>query len=134
MKKIPTAKEILVGKGYQASKFDAKGFNELVANFFVEHEVSATILIKPKRFVEIEGAPECGYANHLDTDVWLRRIDDPDDEFCFSDYILALRKGLVRPTIVVDEPYTKNAVYMLEMMGGFVVKKHKQGSYIVSLV
>lgn len=134
MGKLISAKDILAQKGYQKQKFDSTGFNELVAKFFLEHEVSATILIKPVRFVELNDAPPCGYIDQLDTSIWRARIDDPNDDFTFCDYILAARKGLVRPAIVVDEPFCRNAVYMLELMGGYIVKKQGKGRYVISLV
>ena len=133
-KKWITAKDILAEKGFQPNKFDTEGFNNLIGKFFLEHEVKDTIIVRPARFIEMKDAPACGYINQLDTDIWWQRVRDPNDSFDSCDYIIAMKKGWVHPTIVVDEPFIKNAVYMANLTGGYIVKKGKSGRYVISLV
>lgn len=120
-KKLISAQEILALKGFKQNKFDTQGFQELVARFFMEHEVSSTILLSPRRFVTMDDAPECGY------------IDCTDPSY-FTDYEPAIKRGYFPPVIYVDEPFIKNAAHMLALMGGYVVKKRGTGAFIVSLV
>lgn len=137
--KIISASKILEAKGYKQPKFDQQGFNNLVASFFETHEIKDTIQLVPKRFVEwaeADTTPDgyTGYVDYTDTEIWERKIDDPDDPFDFCDYLVAKNKGLLRPIIYVDEPFCKNTAYMLAVMCGFVVKKQSKGRFEVSLI
>lgn len=138
--KIISASKILEAKGYRQPKFDQQGFNALVAQFFEQHDVKDTILLHPKRFVEwteTAGIPTeeyTGYRDYTDTGIWERKSEDPAVPFDFLDYINARNKGLIRPIIFVDEPFCKNAAYMLAVMCGFTVKKQAKGKFLVSLV
>lgn len=120
-KKLISAQEILALKGFKQNKFDTQGFQSLVAHFFIEHEVSSTILLSPRRFVSMNDAPECGYI-------------DCTAPSCFADYTPAIKKRYFIPVIYVDEAFIKNAAHMLALMGGYVVKNGGGGAFIVSLV
>lgn len=153
-----TATNILKEKNFVISKFDQKGFSDKVAEFFLGHEVKDTLLLVPRRFVEME-APEVsedmtedekafvrqkqeqtdedkrrGWIDMTDISVWSKRVEDPYDTFSFSDYLIASKKGLIRPMFYVDEPFIKNAQFMLSAMQGFIVKKQRGGKYLISLI
>lgn len=153
-----SAAQILAEKKYVVNKFDQQGFNAKVAEFFQEHEVKDTLLLVPKRFVEmdvvgdteymtgedratyerkkaeLEEDKKKGWMDMTDLTIWERKVEDPYDPVTFSDYIIASNKGLIRPMLYVDEPFIKNASYMLAVMAGFVVKKQRGGKYLVSLI
>ena len=153
-----TAAQILAEKNFVMNKFDQAGFNAKVAEFFLEHEVKDTLLLVPKRFVEMEvaGDPElmneeeladynarkeeleaqkkAGWIDKTDISIWQKRVDDPDDSFTFFDYVIAKNRGLIHPMICVDEPYIKNAAFMLSTLAGFVCKKQRGGRWLVSLI
>lgn len=134
---MKTAKQILQEMGYNLPTFDSNGFCELVSSFFREQkDPGATILLTSKRFVEMENKPEGSFIDMLDTDMWEKKVDDPNDDFDFIDYQVMIKNGLLRPTIVIDEPYIKNAAQVLTLYG-FVCKKRqrkKKTEFIVSLI
>lgn len=138
--KIISASKILEAKGYRQPKFYQQGFNALVAKFFESHDVKDTIMLYPKRFVEwletanIPSEEYTGYRDYTDPGIWERKAEDPNDPLDFLDYVVARNKGLIRPIIFVDEPFCKNAAYMLSVMCGFTVKKQAKGKFLVSLV
>ena len=158
VKKMITAAQILAEKKFVVNKFDQQGFNAKVAEFFQEHEVKDTLLLVPKRFVEmsvvgdpdtmndeqlaeynrkldeLEGQKKAGWIDMTDLTVWEKRVDDPYDPFTFTDYIIANNKGLIRPMVYIDEPFIKNAAYMLSVMAGFICKKQRGGKFLVSLI
>src|SRR3712207_7238905 len=70
MGKLLQASALLKEKGYIENKFDTNGFTELVYNWFRQHDLKDKLLIKPKRFVEMQNPPVCGYIDMTDTDEW----------------------------------------------------------------
>lgn len=134
---MKTAKQILQEMGYNLPTFDSNLFCEIVSNFFrTQKDPSATILLTQTRFVEMENPTEVGFIDLLDTSIWEKKVDDPEDPFDFIDYDTMQRKGLIRPIIVIDEPFVKNAAQVLTLYG-FVCKKRqrkKKTEFIVSLV
>lgn len=134
---MKTAKQILQEMGYNLPTFDSNGFCELVSNFFREQkDPSATILLTSKRFVEMENKPEGSFLDMLDVTIWDKKVEDENDPFCFIDYQVMMSNKLLRPMIIVDEPYIKNAAQVLTLYG-FVCKKRqrkKKTEFIVSLV
>ncbi len=153
-----TAAQILAEKKFVVNKFDQQGFNAKVAEFFQTHEVKDTLLLVPKRFVEmdvlgdtdmmdeaqlteyerkqeeLEEQKKAGWIDMTDLAIWERKVDDPYDPFTFTDYIIANNKGLIRPMVYIDESFIKNAAYMLSVMAGFVCKKQRGGKFVVSLI
>lgn len=153
-----TAAQILAEKKFVMNKFDQQGFNAKVAEFFQNHEVKDTLLLVPKRFVEMEaiGDPtlmseeeleaynaekekletqkKAGWIDMTDLSIWEKKVDNPYDPFTFTDYIMANNKGLIRPMIYIDEPYIKNAAYLLSVVAGFICKKQRGGKWLVSLI
>ena len=102
----------------------------------MEHDVSETILLHPKRFVEMENQPDGDFIDMLDTSLWEKKVDDPDDPFDFLQYNLMLQKGLLRPMLIINEPFIGNAAAYLRDICGFTVKgraRKKKKEYIVSL-
>lgn len=158
VKRMITAAQILAEKKFVVNKFDQPGFNYKIAEFFQSHEVKDTILLVPKRFVEMEvvGYTECmtdeekesykkkvgeleenkrkGWIDMTDLSIWEKKVEDPYDPFDFTDYTIAANKGLIRPMIYVDEPFIVNAQFMLATMAGFVVKKQRGKKYLISLI
>lgn len=134
--KMISAADILKKKGIEQKEMDMNAFNEVVENFFMTHEAKSTILIVPKRFIEMETPPDGDFIDYLDETIWERRADDPNDPFDFIDYQFMLKKGLIRPILYVNEPYAGNAAGWLRDFCGFTVKsrtRKKKKEYIVSL-
>ncbi len=127
MVKLVQASDLLREKGYVEEKFDTNGFLQFVANWFREHEVKDKLLIRPKRFIEMDNPPKGGWKDMTDVDEWLK-------DFPWEDQLNMINKGQNTPFIFVDEPFVMNAVYMLRVMSGFKVKKEKKGVYRVTLV
>ena len=131
-----SASDILKKKGIEQKEMDMNAFNEVVENFFMTHEAKSTILLIPERFIELNPQPEGDFIDYLDERVWERKADDPNDDFDFLDFQYMLKKGLVRPMLIINEPFIGNAAGWLRDFCGFVVKKrtrNKQREYIVSL-
>lgn len=131
-----SASDILKKKGIEQKEMDMNAFNEVVENFFMTHEAKSTILLAPERFIELNPQPEGDFIDYLDERVWERKADDPNDDFDFLDFQYMLKKGLVRPMLIINEPFIGNAAGWLRDFCGFVVKKrtrNKQREYIVSL-
>lgn len=134
--KMISAADIMKKKGIEQREMDMNAFNSVVENFFMTHEAKSTILIVPKRFIEMENPPEGDFIDYLDETIWERKADDPDDPFDFIEYLLMKKKGLVRPMLFVNEPFVGNAAGWLRDFCGFTVKsrtRNKRKEYIVSL-
>lgn len=134
--KIISAADILKKKGVAQKEMDMNAFNEVVENFFLTHEVKATILLVSKRFIEMKNPPDADFLDFLDTTIWERKAEDPNDEFSFFDYQMMIREKIMRPMIMVNEPFIGNAAGWLRDFCGFVVKnrtRNKKKEYIVSL-
>ena len=127
MGKIVTAQDLLKEKGYIEEKFDTNGFLQCVANWFREHEVKDKLIIRPKRFIEMDNPPKGGWMDMTNVDAWL-------DTLPWENQLLIIQKGQAVPFIWVDEPYLKNATFTLKNMAGFVVSRQKRGVYEVSLL
>lgn len=100
------------------------------------HDVSATILLSPKRFIEMEQPPEGDFIDFLDETVWERKYKDPDDPYDFFPILEMQKKDLIRPILLVNEPFIGNAAAYLRDFCGFSVKsrvRKKKKEYIVSL-
>lgn len=123
-------------KGIVQKQMDMDKFNEVVENFFMTHEPKDTILLVPKRFIEMDNPPEGDFIDYLDVSVWEKKCNDPDDEFDFIDYQRMQMRGLIRPILMVNEPFIGNAAGWLRDFCGFAVKsrmRNKKKEYIVSL-
>lgn len=127
MVKLVQASDLLREKGYVEEKFDTNGFLQCVANWFREHEVKDKLLIRPKRFIEMDNPPKGGWKDMTDVEEWL-------PSFQWEQQLILVQKGQAVPFVFVDEPFIMNAVYMLRVMSGFKVKKEKKGVYRVTLV
>ena len=134
--KMISATDIMKKKGIQQKDMDMNAFNEVVENFFLTHEAKDTILLTPKRFIEMKNPPEGDFLDFLDVSIWERKAEDPNDEFCYIDYQLMVRAKIMRPMLMVNEPFIGNAAGWLRDFCGFVVKsrtRNKKKEYIVSL-
>ncbi len=127
MSKLVQAATLLREKGYVEEKFDQSGFNQCVYSFFKEHELKDKLIIRPKRFIEMDNPPKGGWKDMTNVDEWLSTLP-------WEQQLLLSQKGQNVPFIFIDKPFIKNAVYMLEIMNGFIVEKGKKGTYEVSLV
>lgn len=134
--KMLKASDIMKRKGIVQKQMDMNKFNEVVENFFITHEPKETILLTPKRFIEMDNPPEGDFIDYLDVSVWERKCDDPNDPFDFMDYQCMKKSGILRPTLIVNEPFIGNAAGWLRDFCGFTVKsriRKKKKEYIVSL-
>ena len=127
MGKIITAQDLLKEKGYIEEKFDTNGFLQCVANWFREHEVKDKLIIRQKRFIEMDNPPKGGWKDMTDVEEWLKDLP-------WENRLCIISKGQATPFIWVDEPYLKNATFTLKNMAGFVVSRQKRGVYEVSLL
>lgn len=127
VKKLVQAATLLREKGYVEEKFDQEGFTECVYNWFKDHDLKDKLLIRPKRFIEMDNPPKGGWKDMTDVEEWLKDLP-------WENRLCIISKGQAVPFIWVDEPFIKNAAYMLDVMNGFKVKKGKKGVYEVTLV
>nr|DAU45975.1 MAG TPA: hypothetical protein [Caudoviricetes sp.] len=127
MGKILTAQDLLKEKGYIEEKFDTNGFLQCVADWFRSHNIEDKLLIRPKRFIEMDNPPKGGWLDMTNVDEWIVPLP-------WEQQLLMLQKGTAVPFIWVDEPFVKNAVFTLKTMAGYVVKRAKKGCYEISLL
>jgi hypothetical protein len=127
MPRLPQASELLKQKGYVEPKFDTVGFTELVYEWFRQHDLKDKLIIRPRRFVEMDNPPSCGYIDMTDTEKWI-------DAIPWEKYLVMSQKGEIRPFIFVDTPCIVNAMYSLQLMSGFIVTKCRKKAYEVTLV
>ena len=127
VKKLVQAATLLREKGYVEEKFDQQGFTECIYNWFKEHDLKDKLLIRPKRFIEMDNPPKGGWVDMTNVDEWIGSLP-------WEQQLLMLQKGTAVPFIWVDKPFMKNAMYMLQVMNGFIVEKGKKGVYEVSLI
>ncbi len=127
VKKLVQAATLLREKGYIEEKFDQEGFTECVYNWFKTHDLKDKLLIRPKRFIEMDNPPKGGWKDMTDVEEWLK-------DFPWEDQLNIRNRGQAIPFLFVDKPFIKNAVYMLQIMNGFIVEKGKKGVYEVSLI
>jgi len=149
MAKITTAQDLLKEKGYKVNKFDTNGFLEAVAGYFRRVDVKDKLLLVSKRFVEVDNALESKkfFFRELSDDEkatgWDAQTEiDANDLLGIYCQDRDLRKslmdqltfGMLKPRIVVDAPFFKNAVSLLQIMGGYVVEKKKRHGIDTALV
>lgn len=127
MGKILTAQDLLKEKGYIEEKFDTNGFLQCVADWFRSHNIEDKLLIRPKRFIEMDNPPKGGWKDMTNVDEWIGSLP-------WEQQLLMLQKGTAVPFIWIDEPFVKNAVFTLKTIAGYVVKRAKKGSYEISLL
>ena len=127
VKKLVQAATLLREKGYVEEKFDQQGFTECIYNWFKEHDLKDKLLIRPKRFIEMDNPPKGGWLDMTNVDEWIVSLP-------WEQQLLMLQKGTAVQFIWVDKPFMKNAMYMLQVMNGFIVEKGKKGVYEVSLI
>ena len=127
MGKILTAQDLLKEKGYIEEKFDTNGFLQCVADWFREHDVKDKLIIRPKRFIEMDNHPKGGWLDMTNVDEWIVSLP-------WEQALCITQKGQDRPFLWVDEPFIKNAVFTLKTMAGYVVKRAKKGCYEISLL
>lgn len=127
MVKLVQASDLLREKGYVEEKFDTNGFLQCVANWFREHEVKDKLLIRPKRFIEMDNPPKGGWKDMTDIEEWFPSLR-------WEQQLILVQKGQDFPFIFVDEPFIKNAVFTLKTMAGYTVKRAKKGCYEITLL
>ena len=130
MVKLVQASMLLKEKGYVEEKFDQEGFTECVYNWFKEHDLKDKLLIRPKRFIEMDNPPKGGWIDMTNVEQWIATLP-------WEQQLLMVQKGTAVPFIWVDNSYLKNAIFTLKEMAGFVVTKSKggpRGFYEVSLL
>ena len=127
VKKLVQAATLLREKGYTEEKFDQEGFTECVYNWFKEHDLKDKLIIRPKRFIEMDNPPKGGWKDMTVVKDWLSQLP-------WEDQLATVNKGQAIPFLFVDKPFIKNAVYILDVMNGFIVEKGKKGGYEVSLI
>ena len=134
--KILKASDIMKKKGIVQKQMDMSKFNEVAEDFFMTHEAKDTILLSPKRFIEMDNPPDGDFIDYLDVSIWEKKCDDPNDPFDFIDYQFMKKNGMIRPILMIDEPLIRNAALYLRDICCFTVKsrtRKKKKEYIVSL-
>ncbi|WP_315314984.1 hypothetical protein [Prevotella pallens] len=127
MGKILTAQELLKEKGYIEEKFDTNGFLQCVSDWFRSHNIEDKLLIRPKRFIEMENPPKGGWEDMTNIEEWFNTLP-------WEKQLLLSQRGQNVPFIFIDEPFIKNAIFTLKTMAGYTIKKGKKGCYEVSLL
>lgn len=127
MGKILTVQDLLKEKGYIEEKFDTNGFLQCVADWFRSHNIEDKLLIRPKRFIEMDNPPKGGWKDMTNVDEWIGSLP-------WEQQLLMLQKGTAVPFIWIDKPFVKNAVFTLKTIAGYVVKRAKKGVYEISLL
>ena len=127
VKMLVQASTLLREKGYVEEKFDQQGFTECIYNWFKEHDLKDKLIIRPKRFIEMDNPPKGGWIDMTNVKQWIATLP-------WEQQLLMLQKGTAVPFLFVDKPFVKNAMYMLQVMNGFIVEKGKKGVYEVSLI
>ena len=127
MGKILTAQELLKEKGYIEEKFDTNGFLQCVSDWFRSHNIEDKLLIRPKRFIEMDNPPKGGWKDMTNVEEWFSTLP-------WEKQLLLSQRGQNVPFIFIDEPFIKNAIFTLKTMAGYTIKKGKKGCYEVSLL
>lgn len=134
--RIVNVNEILKAKGLKPKVFNLNIFSSVVSDFFMTHEPKETILLLPKRFLDMDNPPEGDFIEMLDVSIWKKKSKDPDDPFDFIDYQFMVRNKMMRPIIFVNEPFLTEAALSLRNICGYSVTgrtRKKKKEYIVSL-
>ena len=127
MGKILTAQDLLKEKGYIEEKFDTNGFLQCVSDWFRSHNIEDKLLIRPKRFIEMDNPPKGGWKDMTNIEEWFNTLP-------WEKQLLLSQRGQNVPFIFIDEPFIKNAIFTLKTMAGYTIKKGKKGCYEVSLL
>lgn len=134
--RIVNVNEILKAKGLKPKVFNLNIFSSVVSDFFLTHEPNETILLLPKRFLDMENPPEGDFIEMLDVSIWKKKSEDPNDPFDFFDYQFMVKNKMIRPIIFVNEPFLTEAALSLRNICGYSVTgrtRKKKKEYIVSL-
>lgn len=134
--RIVNVNEILKANGLKPKVFNLNIFSSVVSDFFMTHEPKETILLLPKRFLDMDNPPEGDFIEMLDVSIWKKKSEDPDDPFDFIDYQFMVRNKMMRPIIFVNEPFLTEAALSLRNICGYSVTgrtRKKKKEYIVSL-
>ena len=134
--RIVNVNEILKAKGLKPKVFNLNIFCSVVSDCFLTHEPKETILLLPKRFLDMDNPPEGDFIEMLDVSIWKKKSEDPDDPFDFIDYQFMVRNKMMRPIIFVNEPFLTEAALSLRNICGYSVTgrtRKKKKEYIVSL-
>lgn len=134
--RIVNVNEILKAKGLKPKMFNLNIFSSVVSDFFLTHEPKETILLLPKRFLDMENPPEGDFIEMLDVSIWQKKSEDPNDPFDFIDYQFMVQNKMMRPIIFVNEPFLTEAALSLRNICGYSVTgrtRKKKKEYIVSL-
>lgn len=134
--RIVNVNEILKAKGLKPKVFNLNIFCSVVSDFFMKHEPKETILLLPKKFLDMDNPPEGDFIEMLDVSIWKKKSEDPDDPFDFIDYQFMVRNKMMRPIIFVNEPFLTEAALSLRNICGYSVTgrtRKKKKEYIVSL-
>ena len=134
--RIVNVNEILKAKGLKPKVFNLNIFSSVVSDFFLTHEPKETILLLPKRFLDMENPPEGDFIEMLDVSIWQKKSEDPNDPFDFFDYQFMVKNNMIRPIIFVNEPFLTEAALSLRNICGYSVTgrtRKKKKEYIVSL-
>lgn len=134
--RIVNVNEILKAKGLKPKVFNLNIFSSVVSDFFLTHEPKETILLLPKRFLDMENPPEGDFIEMLDVSIWQKKSEDPNDPFDFFDYQFMVKNKMIRPIIFVNEPFLTEAALSLRNICGYSVTgrtRKKKKEYIVSL-
>lgn len=134
--RIVNVNEILKAKGLKPKVFNLNIFSSVVSDFFLTHEPKETILLLPKRFLDMENPPEGDFIEMLDVSIWQKKSEDPNDPFDFFDYQFMVKNKMIRPIIFINEPFLTEAALSLRNICGYSVTsrtRKKKKEYIVSL-
>lgn len=148
MSKIIQAKDILKAKNYVQNKFDTQGFLKDVAEYFMSHDVSATLKIYQERFADLpdiesdeygcinSNAKRKGYCAYLNPPLF-KDSGYAGMKYGLEYYRKSLEDGSYAPRIYIDKPFVRNAVFALRTLAGYnvePVRKRGETHYEVTLI
>lgn len=137
MGKFITAQDILKNLGIEKVKFDTEGFMNTVAKVFTDNPESEILLANVVFTSSMNGEnlyeityedKRCGYKYEpFDTSPYVKKYGRDYASKSFDKWIDDTENKMYRKKIFIDTPFYKNAVALLEIMGGYTVAKPERG-------
>lgn len=129
IKRIIRAEDILKEKNFSFPPFNTTAFTDAVVSFFQEHDVSASLMLVPLRFVAIDDTPSDGFG------VSVRVYNELRERYVYRTPSFVPCLGWRSPAdtydwddefaIFINEVYMNNAVALLKMLGFIVGRPRK---------
>lgn len=137
MGKFITTQDILKNLGIEKVKFDTEGFMNAVAKVFTDNPESEILLVNVGFTASMNGEnlydithedKKRGYKYEpFDTAPFIKKYGRNYASEAFHKWIRETSDTIYQKKMFVDTPFYKNAVALLEIMGGYTVSKPERG-------